>query len=106
MEEKGGGSFVSLRVASPHSHLTLCRLEAEFDEHPARLCYGVSFYFVVVCAGLGIGLAESQGTSKCGSHRHGCVSSSRSRERREREEGARAQGWTGGSALLRSSPRS
>ena len=51
---------MSLRVASPHSHLTLCRLEAEFDEHPARLCYGVSFYFVVVCAGLGIGLAESE----------------------------------------------
>lgn len=47
--------------------------------------------------------SQSQGTSKCGSHRHGCVSSSRSRERREREEGARAQGWAGGSALLRSS---
>ena len=88
-----GGGERELRVASPHSHLTLCRLEAEFDEHPARLCYGVSFYFVVVCAGLGIGLAESQGTSKCGSHRHGCVSSSRSRERRERgrrERGLRA----------------
>jgi hypothetical protein len=52
-----GGSFVSLL----HTHTShFCRLEAEFDEHPARLCYGSRFYFVVVCAGLGIGLAESE----------------------------------------------
>ncbi|PMD35156.1 hypothetical protein L207DRAFT_516095 [Hyaloscypha variabilis F] len=47
-----GGPW-ELRVASPHPHPPVCRLEAEFDEQPARLCY--SFCSILCPFALGWG---------------------------------------------------
>jgi len=55
-----GAARGELRVASPHEHLTLCRLEAEFDEHPARLCYGSRSIFGLFALGWGSGLQSRE----------------------------------------------
>jgi hypothetical protein len=90
MGEKGGGSFVSLL----HTHTSHSAGSRPSLMSIRQGCATGSRSILWLFA-LGWGSAlqsQSQGTSKCGSHRHGCVSSSRSRkgERGRRERGLRA----------------